>query len=261
MFYLCLTFFLSELNVVLVGSKSSWKCLVGNTILGREEFDPRDATCRSERGEGDVCGRRVTMVKAPAWFRGYHLSDTSELFKTEAILSVTLCPPDLHGFILVINADLPFKNVHKEATKEHLQHFFGDKVWDNTIVVFSHRDHQDHKHIEDYIKSEGEPLQSLLEACGNRYHVLCDGDTDNDVTVKELFEKIEAMVAENSCYETDSTLVQSAESKRKEVDQKAEELRLQSQQQRQELRNLLTGQFSLFDYRTYVSKEFLDLIL
>ncbi|XP_037609920.1 GTPase IMAP family member 8-like [Sebastes umbrosus] len=229
-----------ELNAVLVGSKTSRNYLVGNIVLGRRAFDPTDVTSCCERAEGEVCGLTVTLVKAPGWLRGYTPSNTSELFKTEAVLSVTLCPPGLHGFILVVNAELPFKNKHKKATGEHLQHFFGDKVWDHTIVVFSHVGHLGHKTIEDYIAREGAPLQSLLEACGNRYHVLCDDGADNDEKVEELFEKIDAMVAENGCYEADSTLVQSVESKRKEVDKKAEELRLQSQQQREKLRNLLT---------------------
>ncbi|KAM9336922.1 GTPase IMAP family member 8-like [Symphorus nematophorus] len=227
-----------ELNAVLVGSNSSRKYLVGNIILGKEAFDQGDVKSTCEKGEGEVCGRRVMLVKAPGWLRGYDLCNTSELFKTEVILSVT---PGLHCFLLVINADLPFKNAYKKATKQHLQHFFGDKVWGHTIVVFSHRGHVSDETIEDYIRGQGAPLQSLLEACSNRYHVLCDDGTNNQENVKELFDKIDAMVAENSCYEPDSTLIQNTESKRNEVDKKAEERRLQSQQQRRKLRNLLTG--------------------
>ncbi|XP_008298632.1 GTPase IMAP family member 8-like [Stegastes partitus] len=229
-----------ELNAVLVGSKSSRKYLVGNIILGRQAFDPRDATSRCERGEGDACGRRVSLVRAPGWLRGYRLCDTPELFKTGAILSVTLCPPPLHAFLLVVNAELPFKDAYKKATKEHLEHFFGEKVWDHTVVVFSHRGHPSHKTIEDYIDSEGAPLRSLLEACGKRYHSLCEDGTDSGVKVEELFEKIDAMVARNSCYQADGTLVQSVEERRTEVEKRAQELRLQSQQQRQKLRSLLT---------------------
>ncbi|XP_076616561.1 uncharacterized protein LOC143339278 [Chaetodon auriga] len=226
-----------ELNVVLVGSNSSRKYLVGNIILGKQAFDQGDVTFSCERGEGEVCGRKVTLVKAPGWLRGYDLCNTPELLKTEATLCV---PPGLHAFILVINAEESFKNMYKKAIKEHLQHFFGDKVWDHTIVVFSHRGNLGHKTIEDYIRKEGTPLQSLLEACGNRYHVLCDDGTDNEVKVKELFEKTDAMVAENGCYESDSTLMQNAELKKKEVEKKAKGLRLQSQQQRKKLRNLIT---------------------
>ncbi|TMS22197.1 GTPase IMAP family member 8 [Larimichthys crocea] len=224
-----------EMNAVLVGSNSSRKYLVGNLIL-EGAFDVGDITSCCERREGEVCGRKVTLVKAPGWLRGYDHCNTPELFKTEAILSVT---PGLHGFILVVNAELSFKNINKKAIKKHMQHFFGDKVWDHTIVVFTHRGRLSYSDIEDYIRREGVPIQSLLEACGNRYHILCNDDTDNE-KVKELFEKIDAMVAENSCYEIDSERIQNAESKKKEVNEKADELRLRSHQQRQNLRNLLT---------------------
>ncbi|KAG7999392.1 GTPase IMAP family member 8, partial [Nibea albiflora] len=230
--------FWAELNVMLVGSNTSKKFLVGNIILGKDLFDVGDVTPGCQRRQGEVCRRKVTLAKAPGWLPGYELCNTPELFKTEAILSVT---PGLHGFILVVNAELPFKNVNKKATKEHLQYFFGDRVWDHTIVVFGHSGQLGCKTIEDYIKREGAPLQWLLEACGNRYHVLCDDGTDNNKKVEELFEKIDAMVAENSCYEMNIVQMQNAESKRKEVDKKAEELRMQTQQQRQNLRRLVTG--------------------
>ncbi|XP_047465699.1 uncharacterized protein LOC125022801 [Mugil cephalus] len=228
-----------ELNAVLVGSRSAQKYYVGNMILGKETFDPGEETCCCERGEAEVCGRRVSLIKAPGWLRGYCLCDTSELYKTEAILSVTMCPPQLHCFILVINAEILFKVVNKKATLEHMQHFFGETVWDHTIVVVIHRGHLG-KTIEQYIKGEGAPLQSLLEACGNRYHSLCDEGKDNDTMVKELFEKIDAMVAANSYYDMDSTLVQSTEARRTEVNKKAEDRRLQSHQRRETLKALLT---------------------
>ncbi|KAM7370611.1 hypothetical protein PAMP_010140 [Pampus punctatissimus] len=226
-----------ELNAVLVGSKSSQKHLVGNIILRRNVFDSRDATFCCERREGDVFGRKVTLVKAPGWLRGYHLCDTPELFKTEVILSVSLCPPGPHCIILVINAELPLKDMYKKAIQEHLQHFFGEKVWDHTIVVFSLSGDLGHKTIEDYIVSEGAPLQSLLEACGQRYHVI--SDDGDDVKVKELFEKIDCLVAKNSYYETDRMLIQRVEETRKEVYKKAEMLHLQSQNQRRKLKGLL----------------------
>lgn len=239
---------LSELNVVLLGSKSSQKCHVGNVIFGKQMFDSRDVRSDCERGEGDVCGRRVSMVRTPGWYQGYPLCDTPELFKTAAILSVTECPPPLHAFIMVINAEMTFKDTYKKATEEHMQHYFGEKVWDHTIVVFSHSGCLGHKTIENYIEEEGGPLQWVLKACGNRYHTLCIDGTENDKKVKELFDKIDAMVAKNSHYEPDMTLVQHVEAKWKEVERKAEELRLLTQQQRQKLRGLLTGEPSSFDF-------------
>ncbi|KAM3842772.1 GTPase IMAP family member 8-like, partial [Diretmus argenteus] len=230
------------LNAVILGAKGSWKHLVGNIILGRDTFQLRVFLASNcEKGEGEVCGRRVTLVNAPGWLRGYRIGDTPELFKTEMILSVSLCPPGPHAFILVVNADLAFRKVHMESTQEHLQHLYGEKVWDHTIVLFTHRGDLGHETIEDYIMGEGELLQSLVKACGNRYHVLCDDSVDNAVKVKELFEKIDAMVAGNdgNHYEIESKLLQSIEERRREVEEKAEELRLRSQMQRKKLRALI----------------------
>lgn len=50
---------------------------------------------------------------------------TSRLFKTEAILSIT---PGMHVFILVINDEILFKQVYKEATMGHLQFFLWQGV-------------------------------------------------------------------------------------------------------------------------------------
>lgn len=52
--------------------------------------------------------------------------------------------------------------------------------------------------IEEHIESEGEPLRSLVEKCGNRYHVLGKDQSGERSQVTELLEKIEEMVAGNS---------------------------------------------------------------
>ncbi|XP_029383686.1 GTPase IMAP family member 7-like [Echeneis naucrates] len=229
----------NELNAVIVGAKCSYKYLIGNIILGRKAFNEVDTTFHCERGEGEVCDRRVTLVNTPGWLRGYPLCDTAELFKTETTLSVTLCPPRLHAFLLVINAELPYTDVYRKATTEHLEHFFGKKVWEHTIVCFSRRGHLDPETIEHYITKEGAPARLLLKACGNRYHVVCANGENNSVKVQQLFEEIDTMVAENGYYEIEHRWIESVVEKRKEVNKKAEELRLQAQQQRQKLRRLL----------------------
>ncbi|KAG7506329.1 GTPase IMAP family member 8-like [Solea senegalensis] len=225
-----------ELNVVIVGSKTSQKYLAGNIILGKNAFPADDATFDSVIGEGEVCERRVTLVKSPGWHRGYPLCDTPELVSMEMILSPSLCPQRLHAFLLVINAEQPFRDVNKKAAQEHLHHCYGEKVWDHTLVVFSHRGHTT---AEEYISKQGPPLQSLLAACGDRRHVLCVEDTDNSVKVRELFQQIDIMVAKNGCYQTESRLMQGVKERREEVVKKAQELSQCSQRQRQTLRTLL----------------------
>ena len=225
-----------------MGSKGSWKHLVGNIILGRNAFTT-DISSDSEKGEGTVCGRKVTLVRVPGWLRGYPLCDTPALFKTEMTLCTSLCPPGPHAFILVVNTNLVFKEHYKRATVEHLQSLYGENVWDHTIIVFCSG--LAPPAIDDYIRSEGVPLQLLMRQCGGRYHVLCNEDMNRDAGVKELFDKIDAMVSANGHrrYESDGQLLQSAKDRRREVVEKAADMQSTSLTQKRKLRGLITGEF------------------
>uniref|UniRef100_A0A3Q3WRJ5 AIG1-type G domain-containing protein n=1 Tax=Mola mola TaxID=94237 RepID=A0A3Q3WRJ5_MOLML len=163
-----------EMKAVLVGSNSSRRYLVGNIILGRQAFDPGDIKSCCVQSEGEVCGRRVTLVKAPGWLRGYDICNTPELFKTEAILSVS---PGLHCFILVVNEQ-------RRITETYLK-LLGERVWRHVIVLFTFGNALGDKSIEQHIESEGQPLCKIIEKCGNRYHVL-DNTSAADDQVTEL---------------------------------------------------------------------------
>lgn len=226
---------------MIVGSKSSQKSLICNIILGGHACDAGDETFDNEKRKGEVCERRVMLVKTPGWLRGYHLCDTPELIKTEMILSPDLCPWGPHAFILVINAEQPFTDVNRRATKEHLQHCFGERVWDHTVVVFSFRGSLSHRSAQSYIAEEGPPLQSLLETCGNRHHFLCEDNPDRSSTVKELLEDVATLVSQRGSYKANSKLVRDVEKRRREVLIKAEELHQEADGDRKQRRMLVTG--------------------
>ena len=87
---------LSELRIVLLGSRDAGKSSAGNTILGRDEFDLRRAAQCVKRRR-DVAGRQVTVVDTPGWWGNYPVVSTPELVKQEIVLSVSVSPMTTHS--------------------------------------------------------------------------------------------------------------------------------------------------------------------
>lgn len=250
----------SDMRLVVLGFKD-----IGNTIFGGEDTDLKK-TVEFVKREGDVDGRHVTIIKAPGWGKDQLLKDTPELMKDEITLSVSQCPPGPHSVLLVMRAGMKFTETSRRAAQEHME-LLGDNVWTHTIVLFTHGDWLGDRSIEQYIESEGKPLQWLVEKCGNRYHVFSD-DKDNKVQVAELFNKVEETIAENGgChYKVDETVLRTME-ERKTAEHKAEQMKSRFQTQSSNLhssggdfkkskdtKNLKpTSKYSFFSMRINVS--------
>ena len=184
---------LSEVRIVLLGNRNAGKSSSGNTILGREEFDLKRRTAQCVKRQGEVAGRQVTVVKAPGWWSNFNLKDTPELTKQEIVLSVSLCPPGPHAVLLVICVDRAFTEDERGILQEHLE-FLSESVWSHTMVLFTTGDLLGDTTIEQRIESEG-ALQSLIEKCGNRYHVLTNENRGDDAQVTQLLERIEEQLS------------------------------------------------------------------
>ncbi|XP_069054540.1 uncharacterized protein [Lepisosteus oculatus] len=207
---------LSEIRIVLLEDRETWKSSTGNTILGREEFETssrlwllgQGLTKECVKRQGEVSGRQITVVDTPDWYCSLqrysaHCEDKSPAQATlkwikEVIESqVSLCPPGPHALLLVINLD---SGTDWGVVEEHLQ-LFSERIWRHTIVLFTWGDTLRLTTIEQHIERGGEDLQWLVEKCGNRYHVLNNKNRGDRTQVTELLEKIEDMVAGKSdCY-------------------------------------------------------------
>ncbi|XP_062395259.1 uncharacterized protein LOC134083108 isoform X2 [Sardina pilchardus] len=213
----------SEFRVVLLGHRTSGKSSSGNTILGREEFDLKRRTAQCVKRQGEVAGRQVTVVKAPGWWEDISLKDTPELTREEIVLSVSLCPPGPHVLLLLVQVGHPFTEDNQINIQQYME-LFGERVWSHTMVLFTCGDWLGDASIEQYIESEGS-LPSLVQKCGNRYHVLNNENVRDDMQVTQLLEKIEEMVAGNGgChFEADKTLLQEVENKRRHLSTRVED--------------------------------------
>src|SRR4029434_2652410 len=122
--------------------------------------------------------------------------------------------------------------------QEHLE-FLSESVWSHTMVLFTIGDRLGDTAIEQYIESEG-ALQSLIEKCGNRYHVLNNENRGDDAQVTQLLEKIEEIVEGNRGhhFEMDRKRLEEIQEKRKEEEERAKERLMKVEKQRQRFQSL-----------------------
>uniref|UniRef100_A0A4W6CLT2 AIG1-type G domain-containing protein n=1 Tax=Lates calcarifer TaxID=8187 RepID=A0A4W6CLT2_LATCA len=211
-----------KLQMILLGSRSVGKTSVGNTILGIKEQEDGKRTAHSVAQQGFVGKTEITLVDTPGWWKGFPVFDTPEVIKEELRRSMFLCPPRPHVFLVVIDADASFNAKHLHAVTTHVE-LLGEGVWRHTMVVFTRGDWLGTHTIEEYIEGEGEALRSLVEQCGNRYHVIDNKNTDDGTQVTELLEKITETVARNGWdhFVRDEQIFMMIEERRRKVEEGA----------------------------------------
>lgn len=164
--------------------------------MGTKDHGDGKRTSHSVARQGFVGKTEITLVDTPGWWKGYPVFDTPEAIKDEVMRGMFLCPPGSHVFLLVIDSDASFNAKHLNAVTTHME-LLGEGVWRHTIIVFTRGDWLRTYTIEQYIEGEGEALQSLVEQCGNRYHVIDNKNVDDGTQITELLEKITGTVAGN----------------------------------------------------------------
>nr|XP_020459005.1 GTPase IMAP family member 8-like [Monopterus albus] len=213
---------MTKLQIILLGSHSVGKTSVGNTILGSKDKGGGKRTAHSAAHHGFVGTTEITVVDTPGWWKGFSASDTPEAIKDELRRSVFLCPTGPHIFLVVIAPDASFNDSHLNAVTTHVE-LLGEEVWKHTIVVFTRGDWLGPHTIEEYIEGEGEALQSLVDRCGNRYHVIDNKNADGGTQITELLEKITGTVAENDgdIFVPDEKILLAIEERKQMVEERA----------------------------------------
>ncbi|XP_060768706.1 uncharacterized protein LOC132875721 isoform X2 [Neoarius graeffei] len=184
----------SEVRLVVLGKKDSGKNSAKNTILGKQESGQAAAstaasqsTQHSDSAQGEVAGRKVTVVDTPDWF----FSRLSwEKLREDMEHCVQLSQPGPHAFLLVI----PVKHSEEKVVdiKEELnvmEKIFGEHCFRHTMILFTITDES--QKSEKSIQSGD---QRFVEKYGNRFHFLNIQDSGDGSQVFELLEKIKKMV-------------------------------------------------------------------
>ncbi|KAK6312061.1 hypothetical protein J4Q44_G00177250 [Coregonus suidteri] len=173
----------SELRIMLLSGRSTGRSSAVNTILGREHFKVGCHATDCVEGQGKVRGKTVTVLDPPGW-----LSVGPGSLMSPSASGVTVV-------LVVVNVRSSFSHTLRRIVEKHLE-ALGEKVWNQTMFLFTFGDWLGDTTIEQRIESEGEPLQRLVEKCGNRYHVLDSKSQGTGAQVTELLEKIEEMLVE-----------------------------------------------------------------
>nr|XP_055045871.1 GTPase IMAP family member 8 [Misgurnus anguillicaudatus] len=172
------------IRVILLGGKHSGKTSASRCILGNEvkETDSQNLI----RGSAIIYKKKVEVVDTPGWTTECPDSE----FNKELLNNTATCV-----LLLVVNASFSFTFRNLRAAEGHLQ-ALGDKAWSSTIVLFTYGDWLGDVSVEQYIESEGDALQTLVEKCGNRYHVFNNKMKDGCTQVAQLMQKIDEMMLE-----------------------------------------------------------------
>ncbi|XP_028435065.1 LOW QUALITY PROTEIN: uncharacterized protein LOC114556355 [Perca flavescens] len=171
------------LNLVLCGRRGAGKTSAAKAILGQTELHSVSNPSECVKHQGEVCGRRVSLVELPALY-----GEGQESVMEESFRCISLYDPEgVHAFILV----LPVGPLTDEDKKElqTIQNTFSSRVNDFILILFTVESDPTAPAFVNFLNKDNS-IQELCQSCGGRYVVLNIKDQQQ---IPQLLDKIEKM--------------------------------------------------------------------
>ncbi|XP_044189548.1 putative leucine-rich repeat-containing protein DDB_G0290503 [Thunnus albacares] len=183
------------LNLVLCGRREAVKTSAVKAILGQTELHSVSNSSECIKHQGEVCGRRVSLVELPALY-----GKPQEAVMEESFRCISLCDPEgVHAFILVLPVD-PLTDEDK-GELETIQDTFSSPVNDFTMILFTVESDPTAPAVVDYVR-KNRVIQELIQSCGGRHVVL---NIKNKQHISEMLDTVEKMRSNKDqpcCYTT-----------------------------------------------------------
>ncbi|KAK2809344.1 hypothetical protein Q5P01_000558 [Channa striata] len=167
----------SGINLVLCGRRGAGKTSAAKSILGQTD----SSECVINQGE--VCGRRVSLVELPALY-----GKPQETVIEESFRCVSLSDPEgVHAFILVLPVG-PLTDEDK-GELETIQNTFSSRVNDFTMILFTVESDPTAPAVVNFLQGNKE-IQDLCQSCGGRSVVL---NVRDKMQVSEVLDTVEKL--------------------------------------------------------------------